>query len=309
MAFGRNSTEDSVGDSSISSQEDSDDADDFESVKVREEPEVLAFAPGQAALQTASTLAAKATTAAGGGRARRASLVGDFGGDAAAAAAAASKSSKKGSHASDPESLFGEPETGLEMCPCQYGPGPANVASEAATKSSAEAGGAAIEPGDESKSPTDFLRPRPPPQTRPRLARNQQLRFRRIVQAAVGGDHVLCVDEAGVLLCGGADGSGQTGLAAAGAAGAARRTSNRSGNQAQAVRLDMQPNTMLSKYTLTKRKVAGIAAGSVHSTAIGEEGGLWAWGMAGGGRLGVAPMAGALHDAEDEVELEEEHYE
>ena len=174
MAFGRNSTEDSVGDSSG-------DADDFENVEVREEPEVLAFAPGQAALQTASTLAAKATTAAGGGRARRASLVGDFGGDAAAAAAAASKSSKKGLQASGPESLFGEPETGLEMCPCQYGPGPAIVASRTAAESSAVADGVAIEPGDESKSPTDFLRPRPPPQTRPRLARNQQLRFRRIV--------------------------------------------------------------------------------------------------------------------------------
>ena len=64
-----------------------------------------------------SAIAADAATATGGARARRASLVGNFGSTTASRAASRRNAKKE-------VPLFDEPEPGLEMLPCQYGPGP-----------------------------------------------------------------------------------------------------------------------------------------------------------------------------------------
>ncbi|KAG2484325.1 hypothetical protein HYH03_016867 [Edaphochlamys debaryana] len=90
-----------------------------------------------------------------------------------------------------------------------------------------------------------------------------------VTAVAAGAGHTLCLTESGRVFAWGCNSTGQLGLGR-GAGGAGGFTARPSLVEA-----------------LTGQRVVSIAAGAVHSLAVTEEGRLYAWGAAAGGRLGL----------------------
>ena len=112
---------------------------------------------------------------------------------------------------------------------------------------------------------------------------SQDVRLPRVLQAAGGDDFSLLLTATGEVRSFGINSGASWGSGSLGRANPAA------------------PARLAADLRLRRRRVVEISAGSLHSTAVDEAGGLWTWGHGEGGRLGLGLGCFSRHQGHNVV--------